>query len=80
MSSKTIHGTVIEVLKTRGGAANLDEIVSDIVSNNMYTFKVTQPRAVIRQSIRRRCEGESRLDRASKPLFREVAHQNYELI
>ena len=80
MSNTTIHGTVIEVLKTRGGSANLDEIVDDIVSNNMYTFTVTQPRAVIRQSIRRRCEGETRLDRSSTPLFREVTPHNYVLI
>ncbi|MDP6693699.1 MAG: hypothetical protein QF444_05165 [Phycisphaerales bacterium] len=80
MSTKTIHGTVIEVMKIRGGNASLDEIVGDIVSNNLYAFKVKQPRAVIRQSIRRRCQGETRLDKAGKPLFKEISPQQYELI
>ncbi|MBC8523692.1 hypothetical protein H8D29_07170 [PVC group bacterium] len=80
MSSKTIHGAVIEVLNSRSGKATLDEIVSDIISKDMYSFRVKQPRAVIRQSIRRRCEGETRLDRSSKPLFKELTPQMYELL
>ena len=80
MNNKTIHGVVIEVLKSRSGKASLDEIVGDIVSKEMYSFKVKQPRAVIRQSIRRRCQGETRLDRAGTPLFNEVAPLQYELI
>ena len=80
MNNKTIHGAVIEVLKSRSGKASLDEIVGDIISKEMYSFKVKQPRAVIRQSIRRRCQGETRLDRAGTPLFNEVAPLQYELI
>ena len=80
MSSKTIHGSVIEVMKSRGGKASLDDIVGEIISKEMYSFKVKQPRAVIQQSIRRRCEGETRLDRASKPLFKQIAPKMYELL
>jgi hypothetical protein len=80
MSSKTIHGAVIEVLKSRGGNATLDEIVSDITSNQMYVFKAKSPKPVIRQSIHRRCEGENRTDRSSKILFRRTSSNQYELI
>lgn len=79
-TAKTIHDAVSRVLREQGHPCQLQEIVDAITASGLYSFKVDDPRGVVRQAIRRRCEGCSSLDRAGQPLFREVRPGTYALI
>jgi len=79
-SARTIHDAVSDVLTEEGRPCTLQEIVEAITARGLYTFKVDDPRGVVRQAIRRRCEGYSNLDRTGQSLFREVEGGKYALI
>lgn len=78
-AAKTIHEAVSTVLQEAGHPCTLDEIISGIAERRLYEFKVKDPRGVVRQAIRRRCEGYSNLDKTGKRLFREVDGKRYSL-
>ena len=79
-TAKTIHEAVAVVLKDAGRPCTLEEIISAIGERGLYPFRVKDPRGVIRQAIRRRCEGYANLDRTGERLFREVEGRRYSLI
>lgn len=79
-AANTIHEAVTIVIRETGRPCTLDEIISAIRARDLYAFKVKDPRGVIRQAIRRRCEGYANLDRTGDQLFREVEGRRYALI
>lgn len=79
-TAKTIHEAVKIVLQDAGKPCTVEEILAGISSRDLYDFKVDNARSVVRQSIRRRCQGYSNLDRAGAPLFREVDARRYALV
>lgn len=79
-TAATIHEAVKMVLQDAGKPCALDEILNGISSKKLYTFKIDNARGVVRQAIRRRCQGYSNLDRAGEPIFREADGGRYELV
>ena len=76
----TIHEAVKIVLQDAGKPCTLDEILHGLTSRQLYAFRVASARGVVRQAIRRRCQGYSNLDRAGEPLFREIDGGRYVLV
>ena len=72
----TIVEAIKEILAQYPSGLPSDAIYTLIVSNNLYTFKAQNPKAVVNGEIRRRCEGLDFPTASPVKLFRIISYQD----
>ena len=80
MKKQTIQQVVQSVIRDRGGSASINEIVSVIIKEDRYEFKVKNPRSIITRSIRRRCKGYAGKDCVTPSIFCKTSSNTYALV
>lgn len=53
----TILETITQILSSEGQGLSCKEITNRIVSQNLYTFNTADPNSIVRQCLRRHCQG-----------------------
>ena len=77
----TIVDAVSTVLAENSGRAmTVDEIYSEIVKKNLFSFNAKSPQGVLRTQIRRHCQGIDSRASSSKRLFLCVGNTQYRLL
>ena len=76
----TIAEAAREVLRRAERSMTVDEIYDQIVATGLAEFKAAHPRSVLRNQIRRHCDGVPHASPTRTKLFVQAADGRYSLI
>jgi HB1, ASXL, restriction endonuclease HTH domain len=79
MEKRTIAQSVIEVLQKAKEPLTAAEITQLILDKELYSFNAKDPRAMVRGSIERRCEGGNSKTTVTPTYFEKLADGRYKL-
>lgn len=76
----TITDAIREVLAKRARALTAADIHEEIVKDSLFTFNSKSAASIVRNQIRRHCEGVQAQNASVKKYFRLVGENRYELL
>ena len=76
----TIIESVRQVLANSEKPLTSREVTVEIVKSGLYPFKAADPHGVVREQMRRHCEGNIRAAAASKPCLKRIDKDRYVLL
>lgn len=79
-SKTTIAEAAQQVLRDLGRPASIDEIYTEIIKRNLYTFNTPTPEHVLRTTIRRQTDCVDRVDSRDEILFELTGDDVYGLV
>lgn len=80
MQQKTVAQVAVEVLRMSKKPLTVKEITQTILDQKLYEFNSTDPKAIVRGAIERRCDGLNRKDATGNKLFQKEADGRYAVL